>query len=121
MIGAVSSIRLLVVSADSPPKSSRTCSPCRSTAPHPPGPGLGVQPPSVWMVTTSWFTRTSCRAAELGAARLARGQDAELVAVGVRHHDPADVALTDVDPLRTERLEAGYLGLLIAAHRRVHV
>jgi hypothetical protein len=45
-ITAVSSMRLLVVS-DSPPKSSRSRSPNRSSAPQPPGPGLPLQAPSV--------------------------------------------------------------------------
>src|SRR3954470_3291847 len=53
MIGAVNSIRLLLVSPGSPPHISRTCSRNRSTAPQPPGPGLGRHPPSVWMTTTS--------------------------------------------------------------------
>src|SRR3954453_15395501 len=53
LIGAVSSIRLLVVSPASPPHSSSSRSPYRSSAPHPPGPGLGMQAPSVWMVTTA--------------------------------------------------------------------
>src|SRR5258705_2346454 len=53
MIGAVNSIRLLLVSPGSPPHISRTCSRWRSTAPQPPGPGLGLHPPSVWMTTTS--------------------------------------------------------------------
>src|SRR6478609_3132205 len=52
LIGAVSSIRLLVVSPASPPQSSSSRSPYRSSAPHPPGPGLGMQAPSVWIVTT---------------------------------------------------------------------
>ena len=43
---AVSSIRLLVVCA-SPPNSSFSCSPARSSAPQPPGPGLPLQAPSV--------------------------------------------------------------------------
>src|SRR5215204_2074306 len=38
---------------------------------------------------------------------------AELVAVGVRHHDPADVALADVDSRRPERDEAIHLDQLI--------
>src|SRR4051812_12903942 len=53
LIGAVSSIRLLVVSPASPPHSSSSRSPYRSSAPHPPGPGLGMQAPSVWIVTIS--------------------------------------------------------------------
>ena len=53
MIGAVSSIRLLLVSPGSPPNISRTCPRWRSTAPQPPGPGLGRHPPSVWITTGS--------------------------------------------------------------------
>ena len=45
-ITAVSSIRLLVVSA-SPPESSRLWVPYIRMAPHPPGPGLPEQAPSV--------------------------------------------------------------------------
>src|SRR5689334_1482141 len=51
MIGAINSIRLLLVSPDSPPHISRTCSRWRNTAPQPPGPGLGLHPPSVWITT----------------------------------------------------------------------
>src|SRR3546814_10655027 len=49
-IAAFSSIRLLVV-ANSPPLSVRRVSPYCSTAPQPPGPGLPLQAPSVWIVT----------------------------------------------------------------------
>jgi hypothetical protein len=45
-LAASSSMRLLVV-AGSPPVSSRTCSPNRSTAAQPPGPGFPSQAPSV--------------------------------------------------------------------------
>ena len=45
-IGAVSSMRLLVVSA-SPPNSSLLCPPELRNAPQPPGPGLPLQAPSV--------------------------------------------------------------------------
>src|SRR3954447_26604296 len=53
LIGAVSSIRLLVVSSASPPHSSSSRSPYRRSAPQPPGPGFGMQAPSVWIVTTA--------------------------------------------------------------------
>src|SRR3546814_13549464 len=43
-------MRLLVV-ANSPPLSVRRVSPYCSTAPQPPGPGLPLQAPSVWIVT----------------------------------------------------------------------
>jgi hypothetical protein len=46
-MGAVSSIRLFVVSVASPPHSSFSCSPYLSTAPQPPGPGFVQQAPSV--------------------------------------------------------------------------
>src|SRR6516162_2442203 len=49
-MAAISSMRLLVV-APSPPLSSRSCGPARSTAPQPPGPGLPLQAPSVKMST----------------------------------------------------------------------
>src|SRR3954462_1035240 len=45
-IAAISSMRLLVVSG-SPPDSSRSLSPMRSSTPQPPGPGLPRQAPSV--------------------------------------------------------------------------
>src|SRR4051794_22216549 len=45
-IAASSSIRLLVVSV-SPPESSRSFSPMRSSTPQPPGPGLPRHAPSV--------------------------------------------------------------------------
>src|SRR3954453_23095142 len=47
---AVSSMRLLVV-AGSAPESSRSCAPKRRIAAQPPGPGLGLQPPSVQIST----------------------------------------------------------------------
>src|SRR6185437_12899332 len=47
---AVSSMRLLVVTG-SAPDSSRSWPRKRSTAPQPPGPGLGLQPPSVQIST----------------------------------------------------------------------
>jgi hypothetical protein len=42
-------MRLFVV-AGSPPEISFVCSPCRSMAAHPPGPGFPWHPPSVKMV-----------------------------------------------------------------------
>jgi hypothetical protein len=45
-MAAVSSMRLLVV-AVSAPQISRRASPAISSAPHPPGPGLPLQAPSV--------------------------------------------------------------------------
>src|ERR1700761_7648902 len=51
-ITAISSIRLLVVFA-SPPNSSFSCAPKRSSAPQPPGPGLPLQAPSVKISTRS--------------------------------------------------------------------
>src|SRR5690606_20920123 len=50
-MAAVSSMRLLVVFL-SPPEISRRCPSKRSTAPQPPVPGLGSQPPSVYIVIT---------------------------------------------------------------------
>ena len=41
-----------------------------------------------------------------------RSQDAELVTLGVGQHDPAHVALPDVDPLRAARLKPLDLGLV---------
>src|SRR5579863_8991278 len=52
MVAAVSSIRLFVV-AGSAPDSSRSTPWNRITAAHPPGPGFGLQPPSVQISTTS--------------------------------------------------------------------
>jgi hypothetical protein len=51
-IAAMSSMRLFVVIA-SPPLSSRSRSPSRSSAPQPPGPGLPRQAPSVNSSTMS--------------------------------------------------------------------
>src|SRR2546423_209883 len=48
---AVSSIRLFVVGMDSPPQSSVSTSPQRSSAPQPPGPGLPLHAPSVQICT----------------------------------------------------------------------
>src|SRR5919202_2978719 len=44
-------------------------------------------------------------------------QDAELVAFGVGQHDPALLALADVDPAGAELQEAPHLLLLLAADR----
>src|SRR5579883_2360501 len=52
LVAAVSSIRLLVV-AGSPPESSRSTPRKRRIAAQPPGPGLGLQPPSV-QISTTW-------------------------------------------------------------------
>ena len=71
---AVSSIRLLVV-AGSPPKSSRSCPPHSSSAPQPPGPGLPLHAPSVWMTQSLIKDRPRCvrwtraPAAAMGQAR----------------------------------------------------
>ena len=46
-IGAISSIRLFVVTVGSAPYNSRSCDPYLSTAPHPPGPGFPLHAPSV--------------------------------------------------------------------------
>src|SRR5215217_5096610 len=43
----------------------------------------------------------------------ARGEDAELVALGVAEDDPADVALADVGRLGAESAEAGHLGAVV--------
>ena len=46
-MAAISSIRLLVVPALSPPQISLVREPYLSSAPQPPGPGLPLQAPSV--------------------------------------------------------------------------
>src|SRR5919107_2736523 len=51
LIAANSSMRLLVVRG-SPPESSRSLSPMRSSTPQPPGPGLPRQAPSVKISTS---------------------------------------------------------------------
>src|SRR5438067_1938861 len=74
---AVSSMRLLVVCA-SPPKSSFSWPFHARIAPQPPGPGLPLHAPSVWMVTEPLIAGTAavpCRAAREGAA-LRRSLDA---------------------------------------------
>ena len=40
-------------------------------------------------------------------------QDTELIAVGIGHDDPVDLALADVDTRRAERHETVDLGVLI--------
>ena len=64
---ADSSILLFVVS-NAPPSSSRSFAPRRSSAPHPPGPGLPEQAPSVHRSTTVSVSSGTCgvRAAEDG-------------------------------------------------------
>ena len=47
LIGAISSMRLLVVGSADPPQISFSTVPYRSTAPQPPGPGFGMHAPSV--------------------------------------------------------------------------
>src|SRR5215212_6190763 len=51
------------------------------------------------------------------AVALSGGQYAELVAVGIGHHHPADLPLPDVDPSRPEGDEALDLRLLIPVRR----
>src|ERR1022692_1973040 len=51
-MAAISSIRLFVVPARSPPHSSLEWPPYRSTTPQPPGPGLPLHAPSVQISTT---------------------------------------------------------------------
>src|SRR2546421_276123 len=53
-IAPVNSMRLLVVEA-SPPKSSFSCAPKHRIAPHPPGPGLPEQAPSVQIETSPFI------------------------------------------------------------------
>src|SRR5918998_4969887 len=57
----------------------------------------------------------SRRPARPGA--LSRGQHAELVAIGIGHHHPADLALADVDPSRPEGGETLDLRSLVAGSR----
>ena len=45
-------------------------------------------------------------------------QHAELVALGISHHDPRWRALADVDPCGAERFEPADLGVLVAVSRR---
>src|SRR3954454_18797179 len=56
LIAATSSMRLLVVS-DSPPDSSRSLFPMRSSTPQPPGPGLPRHAPSVNISTSGSSVR----------------------------------------------------------------
>src|SRR3954463_9176571 len=56
-----------------------------------------------------------CRHPDLVA--LSGGQHTELVAIGIGHHHPADVALAYVDPSRPEGDETLHLRLLIAVDR----
>src|SRR3712207_5655074 len=48
---------------------------------------------------------------------LSRGQHAELVAIGIDQHHPADLALADVDPSRPEGDQTVDLRLLIPGDR----
>src|SRR3954447_17848465 len=56
LMAAISSMRLLVVSG-SPPASSLSLSPMRSSTPQPPGPGLPRQAPSVNSSTSGGSVR----------------------------------------------------------------
>ena len=49
------------------------------------------------------------------------GQNAELVAIRVGHHDPADHSLPDVDPLRAKRDRRSTSAWLITACSRREV
>src|SRR5215217_3192326 len=74
LIAAVSSIRLLVV-AGSPPESSRSTSPYFRIAAQPPGPGFGLQPPSVQI-------STACRSSGAKGGRpLGQREEAQLAQV----------------------------------------
>src|SRR5829696_1641887 len=55
---------------------------------------------------------------ECGRRPLRGAQKAELVAVGIGHDDPVDVALADVDPGRAERHETVDLGPLFGLVER---
>ena len=50
---------------------------------------------------------------ERGRGLLRGRQDAELVAVGIGHDDPVDVALAEVNPGRAERYKAVDLSVLV--------
>ncbi len=56
-----------------------------------------------------------------GLAALSGGQHTELVAVGIGHDHPADVALADVDASRSEGDETVDLRLLVTVGRRSEV
>src|SRR3954453_4809197 len=68
-------------------------------------------------------TRVARAARWIGGCRhpdpvaLSGGQHTELVAIGISHHHPADLALADVDPSRPEGDETLDLHLLIAVDR----
>jgi alpha-L-fucosidase len=68
--------------------------------------------------STTW-TRADRRRSRPSGARLA--QQAELVALRVREHDPRLLPLADVDRCGTEREPAGELGVLVGPRRRAHV
>jgi hypothetical protein len=52
-----------------------------------------------------------------GSGRAIGGQHTELIAIGIGHHHPADLALADVDSSRPERDETVDLRLLITVSR----
>jgi hypothetical protein len=61
------------------------------------------------------------RRRKFSVALVPRAQDAELVALGIGQHDPADVALPDVGPLRAARLKPLNFGLLVVVGARREV
>jgi DNA-binding LacI/PurR family transcriptional regulator len=71
------------------------------------------------LVRTLTGTRAgTAEAPSPGLVVLPRGQHAELVAVGVGHDHPIDLALADVDARRSEGDETVDLGLLITVRGR---
>ena len=78
------------------------------------GPALGARPATVSLTTA----RRPHRGGELLAMR---AQHTELVAIRIGHHDPADLALADVDAGRPEGDEPVDLRLLVAVDGRSEV
>src|ERR1700732_3297339 len=67
-------------------------------------------PPRLW-AANRYLTAAEASVSTCGGGT--RLQDAELVALGVRHHDPTHVPLSDVDVARAQAAEPLRLGRLV--------
>ena len=102
-MGAINSMRLLVVTPGSAPYSSFSCLPYLSTAPQPPGPGFPLHAPSVY-ISTVFATARSLANPVLGVDACKSGWVAIRLGPSVTAHFartidalPADVAVTAID------------------------
>lgn len=90
-IGAINSMRLLVVTPGSAPYSSFSCLPYLSTAPQPPGPGFPLHAPSVY-ISTVFATARSLTNPVLGVDACKSGWVAIRLAETVTAHFASTVA-----------------------------